>query len=470
MRKFRIKSPTRKHNRITLVRVVLAAAAFCVYCAVFAGVSAWLSGVFKAHPGPAFLRLAASFSASAAAVLAATAVLTFVFGRFFCSFLCPFGLFQDAVSVLRAGKRGPGSDYAVLRYAVLGAVLGASVCGSAAGFLLVEPYSNFGRMAAFSSGAVVVFVLITAAAVWKKRLFCVSLCPVGTVLGCISRHSLFRMRIAGNCVKCGICAMKCPTGCIDAVTGTVDGERCILCMQCIDVCRTGALKYVPSFSREGMEPHPDQSRRRFIIKGAAVAAGAAAGAVIAKTAGGILGGRTSVTGVLPPGAGSIGRFASKCTSCQLCTVNCPSGIIVPARFGIGPVSVDLSKGSCLFSCNTCSRVCPTGAIRLLELEEKQRLRIASAVFNAGACIAFQEFQEGTRCGLCAKACPTGAFSLRSNGTPVFRKDRCIGCGACAAACAAKPRKFISGGVEVNAVVMEEIPEQTFAARESAPGV
>ena len=120
--------------------------------------------------------------------------------------------------------------------------------------------------------------------------------------------------------------------------------------------------------------------------------------------------------------------------------NCPEKIIVPAKGTAEPVSLDLSRGSCRFDCNKCSRVCPTGAIRPLTLAAKQKTKIAEAHFNPQNCIVFQDDEE---CGKCAAVCPTHAITLRKNGTPRgVNLKLCIGCGACQEICPA-PEKAMT---------------------------
>ena len=158
--------------------------------------------------------------------------------------------------------------------------------------------------------------------------------------------------------------------------------------------------------------------------------------------------------VLPPGAGSIDRFAAKCTGCQLCVRNCPQKIIVPAAKGApGPVSLDLSRGSCAYDCSRCSQVCPTGAIRALPLAEKRRTRIALAEFKPRNCLVFQ---ESAVCGQCADACPTKAITLRKSGAPrPVNQKLCIGCGACQSICPASPKAMCVGPVDNQTLIAKE---------------
>ena len=148
------------------------------------------------------------------------------------------------------------------------------------------------------------------------------------------------------------------------------------------------------------------------------------------------------------------RFAAKCTGCQLCARNCPAHIIVPPAKGVpGPVSLDLDRGYCRYDCNRCGRICPTGAIGVLPLAEKQRTRIAAARFDPRHCLVFQ---EGVSCGKCAEACPVGAIRLRKNGTPrPVDPTWCIGCGACQYSCPAAPKAMVVGSVNEQTEITKE---------------
>ena len=377
-------------------------------------------------------RCLAAFSVGALATALGIAAFTFLFGRFYCAVLCPFGILQDAIGFLSRRKGTAVPNFRRTRYAVAGTAFGMLAFGWTALFLLLDPYSNFGRIAgSFTAGSVIPLIVIALLAVWKKRIYCTAICPVGTLLGLIAKHGVFRLRLTDRCVKCGMCVKVCPAGCIDPHNGTLDNERCVRCMNCVSACRLQAVKFALP---ERKTPPVDQARRAFLINGGVLVAGVAAGMVLAKTGMGKLTEYAKRFLILPPGAGDAERFAARCTACQLCTANCPAKIIVPAPGGDGPVSLDLSRGACRFDCNRCSQVCPTGAIRPLTLAAKQKTKIAEAKFNPRSCIVFQ---DGEKCGKCAAACPTGAITLRANGTPrPVNVALCIGCGACQAVCPA----------------------------------
>ena len=432
-------------KKLRWARVGVAAVALTLWGVAFSGLLPAAAVLGRTQFIPALLRLGAG-----AAVLL---LLTLLFGRFYCSMLCPLGIIQDLIRWPAARwRRSAGvPELRWLRLAVCGAALGLLACGWAAGFLWLDPYSNFGRIAGnFAWAGAVTLAVIAGAAWWKPRWFCHALCPAGTILGAASKYGVFRLSIDENCVKCGLCVRSCPAGCIDLAARTVDNERCIRCLNCLSRCPKGAI----ALHRGRTDDLPEFSRRKFLIHGGVFLAGCAAGAVLAKSGAARKIPAAARTPILPPGAGSIDRFAAKCTGCQLCARNCPEQLIVPARRGApGPVALDLGRGQCRFDCNRCGRVCPTGAIAPLPLAEKQRTRIAAARFNPRHCLVFQ---EGFSCGKCAAACPVGAIRLRKNGTPrPVDMRRCIGCGACQLVCPATPKALTVAGVDKQILIAKE---------------
>ncbi len=427
----------KKHNILKIIRVMSAVLFMAAALGAFSGVVPWGAPMLHAQFGPALMRCFAAFSAGALATVTGIAVVTFLFGRFYCSVFCPFGILQDFIGWISRRKVSPIRNFAKTRYAVAGIVFGLLVCGWSAGFWLLDPYSNFGRIfGGFTLGAILPLAAIAMLSVWKKRIYCTAVCPVGTLLGVIARYGVFRLEIVGKC------ATVCPAGCIDPKTGTIDNERCVRCMNCLSACPFGGIR----FARRRADAVPvDVSRRTFLVNGGVLIAGVAAGAVLAKTGLAKLGELTRRFKILPPGAGNAERFAAKCTACQLCTANCPAKIIVPAPGGGGPVSLDLSRGACQFDCNRCSQLCPTGAILPLTLAAKQQTKIAEAKFNPRNCIVFQ---EGEPCGKCAGVCPVHAISLRRNGTPrPVDTALCIGCGACQNVCPAQEKAMTVHEIE-----------------------
>ena len=224
----------------------------------------------------------------------------------------------------------------------------------------------------------------------------------------------------------------------------IDNERCIRCMDCADGCPRHCIRLGRVGARERKQPTQasfDASRRRFLQQSGVLLVGGAIGLGIGHFCRGGAASEKNHGVILPPGAGNADRLALRCTACQLCVANCPSGIIVSSG---GPVSLDLSRGSCRYGCTTCGRVCPTGALTPLTRELKRRTKIAEVAFQPQSCIVFQNMVS---CGKCAAACPTGAISLRKSGAPRVLTGLCIGCGACQAACPAAPKAMSIRSIE-----------------------
>ena len=440
------------------MRIAAAALFLVLMTAAFSGVAAWAAELPHLEFAPALLRCCAAFSLGALATVVIIVLVSWLFGRFYCACFCPLGSWQDLVGWASRRKGRTERNHPRIRYFVAGFSLSGLAAFWTLPFLLFDPYSNFGRIVAggFALGGVVPLVLITLLAVWKKRIFCTTVCPVGTILGLFGRFGLFRLHLTDQCVKCGACVKVCPAGCIDPAAGTLDNERCVRCLNCLSVCRTGGVEYTARRQKRPEDAPPDKSRREFLVNGMELFAGVGLGALVGKYAAisvfmsDLADSDRRTHLVLPPGAGDMTRFALRCTACQLCTANCPAKIIVPAPGGNGPVRLDLSRGACKYDCDKCSSVCPTGALLPLGLNKKRRTKIAEAKFDAKLCLACH---GDAPCGKCADACPAGAIRpVGPRRVPRVNKKLCIGCGACQAACPAKPKAMTVHGVREQTVV------------------
>jgi ferredoxin len=405
---------------------------------------------------------------TAAITVLAILGLSLLFGRVYCSVLCPLGTLQElfwrAGSFLRgvigAGKKNyripgivpsgygavPGIRYAVPLVTGLGILLSFSPLMTA-----LDPISNFGRgMGAFraiTGGAMVPFVLILAlplglilaAAFFRGRAFC-PWCPVGVTLGLLSSAAPFGMKMSSRCVSCGRCEKKCPAFCIDSRSKRIDGERCVLCLSCAAVCPSGSVGYGPRGKASGKS-------RRLFLKGAGRVSLFCGAAYLLSPSLKLFAAPDRVRGkrpILPPGALNGGRYRAHCIGCQACAAACPVGII-GTRDSPRP-ALDYTSAGCQYNCVECGKVCPTGAIRPLGLEEKRRTRIALSTLYFERCVVNTRRES---CGACAEVCPTGAITMISYGEsgipwltrPLFDEPYCIGCGACFAACPAEPRAF-----------------------------
>ena len=356
-------------------------------------------------------------------------VLTLLFGRIYCSTLCPLGVVQDGVNAvreLRDKKARTRFSYRRpspwLRYGVLALTVVCVVAGVGFVVALVDPYSIFGRLmheglrpvvqgannflAAFfgdSFGrevisvswlsalvALVTIVVIGFFAWVGGRRYCTSFCPVGTLLGEVSRASLFKFEIdTAKCIDCGLCGRKCKAECIDTANHRIDPTRCVVCFDCIDACSQGAISYTMR-SKTSKEKPADNSRREFLATMATIAAIPVAEAQQRKQQmQGAMQGRgghgSGPRPVAPPGAQSLENLHSKCTACHLCVSKCPSQVLQPAvtEYGLQGIMQPVmryDKGYCLYDCTLCGEVCPTGAILPLALEQKRMTQLGHALF------------------------------------------------------------------------------------------
>ena len=88
------------------------------------------------------------------------------------------------------------------------------------------------------------FLVLAVLAAWRGRLFCNTVCPVGSVLGLLSAKAPVRIRLdAEKCVKCGLCAKACKAECIDVANGKVDQSRCVRCFNCLGACKKEAMSW-----------------------------------------------------------------------------------------------------------------------------------------------------------------------------------------------------------------------------------
>lgn len=462
------------------IRIAAAALFFAGITLLFVGIGhQWWGWMAKLQFLPSCMAL--NFAAIAFVLL-----LTFVFGRIYCSVICPMGVFQDLVirgrKLLSPKGRKPKRHFVkeprIVRYGVLALVIVTALTFSQLLLTVLAPYSAYGRMVRSIVGlsrgeSLAPALLITAAAtlvvicvcawIWGRG-WCNTVCPVGAVLGLVSRFSLFKVSIdQSQCVSCRKCEKGCKSSCIDIDTHTIDHSRCVDCFDCLDSCPKGGIKFRFSLPRKAktgpVTESVDKGRRAFMATTALVGSSLALGAQNKRLDGGLADviDKTSPERserLVPFGAESVKDFYDCCTACQLCVSNCPNGVLRPST-DIGHFlqpQMGYEKGWCRPECTTCSQVCPAGAIRPLKAEEKLTHKIGTAKVNLSLCLAARD-EAG--CGNCSRHCPVGAVRMvKTDGyhrsIPVVAEAQCIGCGACEYLCPARPISAITvDGISVH---------------------
>ena len=396
--------------------------------------------------------------------------LTWIFGRIYCSVICPLGIFQDFLAWI--GRKVSGKRHKLpysyspaklwLRYGVLVIFIIAMATGIGSLVALLAPYSAYGRIAgnllqplwiwgnnalaylaeradsyAFYETevwlkslptfiiALVTFIILTILAARNGRTYCNTICPVGTVLGFIARYSWFRISInETKCTSCSLCSRQCKAACIDYKKHKIDLSRCVACMDCIEQCKHNAISYKPQLPWKKMEmqsattnnKQDNNNTRRSFLVGTALALGTSAlKAQEKKVDGGlapIIDKKRPVrqTPILPPGSQDTRHFAQHFPACQLYVYASTNQVLRPATNTIKLMQPEMSyeRGYCRPECVRCSEVCPTGAINLIDRAEKSSIKIGTAIWTRQNCITQS---DGQPCDNCARHCPTEAIIM-----------------------------------------------------------
>ena len=419
--------------------------------------------------------------------------ITLLCGRIYCSVICPAGTYQDAVSNIasrfKKNRFSFSKENKILRFSVLGVFVVLLLVGLNGLAILIAPYSAYGRMVqnlfqpiyiginnllaqaaehydsyAFYEKevwikampvfivAIVTFLVFTILAWRGGRTWCNNICPVGTVLGYLSKLSLYKIRIdESKCINCKMCEKNCKSSCIDIANHTVDYTRCVSCMNCLGKCKKDAILFAlapKSQPKPSTASKPDTTLRAMLTTGITLAATSVLHAQEKTTDGGLAVIEDKKIPereipVKPAGSKSLSSFSNKCTGCQLCVAACPNGVLRPSTklSTFMQPEMGFEHGYCRPECTKCGEVCPAGAITPITREQKTAIRAGHAVWVKENCLPQK---DGISCGNCAQHCPSGAITmvpLPDNPKvkiPSIDTERCLGCGACEHLCPVRP--------------------------------
>jgi ferredoxin len=507
-----------KLRHLKPIRVVISLLIFSFLLLFFLNIhNNWMDSVsmvfLRLQLFPSVLRfLALTFSVASLGFLLVI-VMTLLFGRVYCSSICPLGTLQDIFiyvsgrfrKKLRKRFHYTPNRKRILHYSVLAAVLILWFSGSLFLLNLLDPFSNFGKISVtliqplfsrLNNGlafmlqradiyavtpilpqalpgnviliSALILLTIIVMSVLRGRFFCNTLCPAGSLLSLFSAKSLYRIDfVHESCNMCRKCEYVCKAECIDSKNKTVDHARCVSCFNCLAACKNKGLTFRNFLSsspgnKPAMQP-VSVSKRNFLLT---IAGGMLSLPLLRKKSyaqavskPGMIPVGTQLP-VTPPGSKSYDHFTSNCIACYLCVGACPTNVLVPSFFDYGlqgfmQPKLDYHKNYCNYDCTRCSEVCPTGAIAPIDKETKKIEQVGIARFMYESCIVTV---ERTDCGACSEHCPTKAVSMipyHGLRLPEVEPDLCIGCGACEFACPTQPYKAIY--VESNRIHMKALP-------------
>jgi MauM/NapG family ferredoxin protein len=422
-----------------------------------------------------------------------TLALTLLFGRVWCGWLCPLGTLLEWVR-FRSTDRGAASFYPrwrMLKNFVLLLVLAMALLGSLS-LLTLDPLTLLTRtmttailpalnhavtsiehtlypigflrpvidgiervlrgpvlpviQPVFAQNVLIaaLFAGILALNALADRFWCRYLCPLGALLGLVSKVSLLRPVIGTACNRCAQCVGVCRVDAIDTrQTYEIILSECTVCLDCLAACpETGVgfhWHWRPDAAREY-----DPTRRQMLT---ALATGAAS-VVLLRT--GTQAQQPHLQLIRPPGAEDEGKFLARCVRCSQCMKVCPTSGLQPVLFEAGLEGIWTPRlvprlGYCDYGCNACGQVCPSGAIPPLQLEVKRQAKMGTAFVDRNRCLPWA---SGVPCIVCEEMCPVPEKAIRleevtltdNSGEPTIvqrpyvLEDVCIGCGICEYQC------------------------------------
>lgn len=311
-----------------------------------------------------------------------------------------------------------------------------------------QPFYKQGTLIGF------LFIVILGLNLLEKRFWCRYLCPLGAFLGILSRFSLLGRSVAEGCTSCGVCNSVCQGDAAPDKKEDWKDADCFYCLNCDDQCPQNAVSF--GFGRK-KRAAMDLGRRQVLFS---IFSGIAAVPLLRQAASAKPGYSNPLL-IRPPGALEEKEFLKKCVKCGECMKVCITNGLQPTLFEAGlegvwsPVLVP-KLGYCEYRCTLCGQVCPTGAIKRLELSDKAKVKIGLAMIDKGRCLPHA---HATPCIVCEEVCPTPKKAIwfdtlkvkNRNGTEVTVQqprvdlELCVGCGICEAKCpvASRPAIYVT---------------------------
>ncbi len=421
-----------------------------------------------------------------------TILLTLVLGRAWCGWLCPLGTTLDLFPLRRRRDRGkgPADSWRRAKYALLLTILAAALLANLT-LLIFDPLTILFRTLSISLWPAVdqvvtaaettlygvaplrpvisafdalvrpkvlppeavyyrytllyagTFLGVVLLNLFAHRSWCRYLCPLGGLLGLLSKVAIIRREVSDACKQCEVCARVCPTGTIQPQQGYAsDPSECTMCLECVAVCPHSAAQFPAHLSASAWAPYDPGRRQALASLGAAIAGVGLLGSDA-------LASREHPHLIRPPGARE-NNLPSKCIRCGECMRACPTSALQPALAEAGlaglwtPLLVP-RLGYCDYSCNACGQVCPVEAIPPLSLEDKREQVIGQAYIDQNRCIPWADYQD---CIVCEEMCPVPDKAVKleqvevSNAEgelvsvqrPYVIRELCTGCGICEYKC------------------------------------
>ncbi len=433
-------------------------------------------------------------------------VVTFLFGRIFCGWVCPLGTVYNMVSYIRKKEvwglrrqwlKIQRVKYYLLVVSLMAALFSLQLSGildplsilyrslalgilpgvnhSTHAFfdslyhsnltfitLISEPIYAFlkDHVLSFQQPIFIQGLFITLLffglvflSLYRRRFFCRYLCPLGALLGIFSKMSLPKLNVDENCTNCMLCSQKCPAEADPHATEYWKKTECFLCWNCVEVCPTKSISFKSSLQWISQKGNVVDLRSR------RMALSALAGASLVPFFSFSLERKQANPDLIrPPGALPEEEFLQTCVRCGECMKACLTNVIQPTFLeagleGLWTPYLVMRLGYCEYSCTLCGQVCPTQAIKRLPVADKQKAVIGLAFIDKGRCLPFAAQKE---CVVCEEHCPTPIkaiwfdkkeITLRDGSKKVMKQpvvdlDLCIGCGICEFKCPVSDRPAI----------------------------